>query len=96
MLLAGPTAQWHAFIWQNGVLTDLRTLGGAESFANGINHLGQVAGYSDGAQFSRHAPRQIVIGSGGLSVLVGEWRREALDNNVSLSRNIRYGLWYSV
>src|SRR5262245_36870048 len=38
----------HAFLWQNGALTDLGTLAGAgfSSYATGINNLGQVVGYS--------------------------------------------------
>ncbi len=38
----------HAFLWQNGVMTDLGTrfrTGGSGSYANGINDIGAIAGY---------------------------------------------------
>jgi probable HAF family extracellular repeat protein len=35
------------FLWQNGVMTPLPTLGGANGVANWINNRGQVAGYAE-------------------------------------------------
>jgi probable HAF family extracellular repeat protein len=39
----------HSFLWQNGQMTDLGTLGGTNSWATGINDQGQVVGYSENA-----------------------------------------------
>ena len=43
--LPSPTV-WHGFVWQEGVLTDLGTLGGPCSFGFIINDPGQITGYS--------------------------------------------------
>ena len=53
-----PTgAGMHAFRWENGVMTDLGTLAGGDSFsrANAINRNGEVVGVSQTAAGSTHA-----------------------------------------
>jgi probable HAF family extracellular repeat protein len=48
------TGERHAFLWQNGVMTDLGTLGGP-SYAVKINENGQIVGYSYTENGENHA-----------------------------------------
>jgi probable HAF family extracellular repeat protein len=45
----------HAFVWQSRVLTDLGTLGGAESDAAAINERNEIVGVSQTRTGARHA-----------------------------------------
>lgn len=52
--IAGKSAN-HAFLWENGTMKDLGTLGGGISSANAINDLGQVVGESETSNGEIHA-----------------------------------------
>ncbi len=45
----------HAILWENGTMTDLGTLGGDDSIANGINDQRQVIGWSRNLDYDIHA-----------------------------------------
>jgi len=53
--LAAPPKPFHAFLYSNGVMTDLGTLGGSQSRGFGINNSGQVTGDSLLASGLSHA-----------------------------------------
>lgn len=52
--LAGGTA-YRAFLWSDGIMQPLDTLGGLCSMAYAINEAGQIVGFSDTADGHQHA-----------------------------------------
>jgi probable HAF family extracellular repeat protein len=54
---------FHAFVWRNGVMTELGTPEGYSSIAYGINNAGVAVGYLDGSV--ERAVRWVPGGSGG-------------------------------
>jgi probable HAF family extracellular repeat protein len=44
-----PMQDMHAFVYDNGVMADLGTLGGVNSYGRGMNDLGVAVGYSETA-----------------------------------------------
>jgi probable HAF family extracellular repeat protein len=57
----------HAVLWADGTMTDLGTLGGAESNALAINDAGQLAGAAETATGAWHA----VLWAGGAPTDLG-------------------------
>lgn len=45
------------FLWQNGSMSPLPTLGGNNGFATGINNRGQAVGWAENTYTTRHAMR---------------------------------------
>jgi probable HAF family extracellular repeat protein len=60
----GGTA--HAFLYKDGVMTDLRTLGGPSSSARGINDSGQIVGYSDTDPDTWYGPQHAFLYEDGV------------------------------
>jgi len=76
-------ANGHAFLWENGMMTDLGTLpGGGSSSAADINNLGQVVGSADDANGVKHA---VMWDAAGviidLGILPGDDGSEAVSIN---------------
>ncbi len=73
----------HAFLWSNGSMSDLGTLGGQNSAGLAVNLSGQVAGWSDtknGGSDAFVASKNKMIDLGALGPLVG-WESQATGIN---------------
>ena len=73
------TGQSRAFLWDDGMLTDLGTLGGGSSWAGGLNDAGQVVGHS---QVSSGSPAtDVFLWDGDVMVGLGIGGRSASGIN---------------
>ncbi len=81
--LPGSPAPQHAALFQNGMTTDLGTLGGS-AFAMGINHTGTIVGWSQLAD--PLLQRAFIVRNGTMSDLGNPWnathvRANAINNS---------------
>jgi len=74
------SGQSHAFRWANGVMSDLGTLGGAESAALALNDAGQIVGVSTTASGESHAFLWANDVMTDLGTLGGNWSEPAAIN----------------
>jgi probable HAF family extracellular repeat protein len=97
MRAAGGTSKWHAYVYADGVATNLNSLipagsGLHLSVAYGINNSGQIVGYGYDSRFSYHAflltpvdPSAAVVNIGNASVTEGHTGTRTANFTVSLS-----------
>ena len=85
----------HGFVYSNGQMTDVGTLGGSCSIANDINDLGQVVGGADIAAGRQHAFRYITGTMEDLNVLIPAGSGWELTNALGINNRgqiVGYGL----
>ena len=82
--VAGSSAPFRPFLWSNGALTDLGTLGGSSGTANALNQSGTVIGSALTSGGLLHPFRRPEGGSPQeIGVLNGGFSAEAYDINAS-------------
>jgi len=88
--------RFHAFVWTDGRMTDLGTLGSdPDSIAVGINNHDQVVGVSipDGANFTGENGRAVVWDHGHIHALPGLGGTRSLATSIDNAGNIVGAAW---
>lgn len=76
----------RAFLWNNGAYTELGTLGGASSFAYGINSAGQIVGSSDPCPNGIQVGQRAFIWQNG-SMIALDPSTSSNDSSIALAIN---------